>query len=96
VSRLYPTQEEDKLEIVLIDKFIVPEESKPRFLEEVRKSATFLRTLPGFMRASSAKRRTARPAKRYDHSRMEGRRGVSGAKKAAATEFQRLGSTLRK
>lgn len=37
------------MEIVLIDKFIVPEESKPRFLEEVHKSATFLRTLPGFV-----------------------------------------------
>jgi hypothetical protein len=32
------------LEIVLIDKFIVPEESKARFPEEVHKSA-FLRTL---------------------------------------------------
>jgi len=37
------------LEIVLIDKFIVPEESKARFLEEVHKSATFLRILPGFV-----------------------------------------------
>jgi heme-degrading monooxygenase HmoA len=37
------------LEIVLIDTFIVPEESKARFLEEVHKSATFLRTLPGFV-----------------------------------------------
>jgi heme-degrading monooxygenase HmoA len=37
------------LEIVLIDKFIVPEESKARFLEEVHKSATFLRKLPGFV-----------------------------------------------
>lgn len=37
------------MEIVLIDKFIVPEESKRRFLEEVHKSAAFLRTLPGFV-----------------------------------------------
>lgn len=34
---------------VLIDKFIVPEESKSAFLEEVRKSANFLKTLPGFI-----------------------------------------------
>ncbi len=37
------------MEIVLIDTFIVPEESKARFLEEVHKSSTFLRTLPGFV-----------------------------------------------
>ena len=37
------------MEIVLIDKFIVPEESKSKFLEEVHKSAGFLRTLPGFV-----------------------------------------------
>jgi heme-degrading monooxygenase HmoA len=37
------------VEIILIDKFIVPEGSKTRFLEEVHKSAAFLRTLPGFV-----------------------------------------------
>jgi heme-degrading monooxygenase HmoA len=37
------------LEIVLVDEFVVPEESKGKFLEEVRKSAAFLRTLPGFV-----------------------------------------------
>jgi heme-degrading monooxygenase HmoA len=37
------------LEIVLIDTFIVPEESINEFLEQVRKSASLLRTLPGFV-----------------------------------------------
>lgn len=37
------------MEVVLIDTFVVPEESKARFLEEVHKSAAFLRTLPGFV-----------------------------------------------
>ena len=37
------------MEVVLIDKFIVPEESKAAFLAEVRKSSAFLRTLPGFV-----------------------------------------------
>jgi heme-degrading monooxygenase HmoA len=37
------------MEVVLIDKFIVPDEAKTKFLEEVRKSAGFLRTLPGFV-----------------------------------------------
>ena len=42
------------MEIVLVDKFIVPDESKARFLEEVHKSASFLRTLPGFVEVSLA------------------------------------------
>lgn len=37
------------MEVVLIDKFVVPEESKTAFLTEVRKSSAFLRTLPGFI-----------------------------------------------
>ena len=37
------------MEIVLVDRFVVPETSKERFLEQVLKSATFLRTLPGFV-----------------------------------------------
>lgn len=37
------------METIVIDTFVVPEESKARFLEEVHKSAAFLRTLPGFV-----------------------------------------------
>jgi len=37
------------MEVVLIDRFTVPEESKVTFLAEVRRSAAFLRTLPGFV-----------------------------------------------
>ena len=37
------------MEVVLIDTFVVPEESKLRFLEEIKKSSTLLRTLPGFV-----------------------------------------------
>ena len=29
---------------ILIDSFVVPEESKAKFLQQVRKAATFLRT----------------------------------------------------
>lgn len=35
--------------MVLVDKFIVSEESKNRFLEQVHKSGNFLRALPGFV-----------------------------------------------
>ena len=37
------------MEVVLIDKFIVPKESKAAFLTQIRKSAAFLRTLPRFV-----------------------------------------------
>ena len=37
------------MERVLIDTFIVPEESKAEFLEGARKSQSFIRTLPGFV-----------------------------------------------
>ena len=37
------------MEVVLIDRFVVPEESKAAFLEAVRKSSGFLRTLPGYV-----------------------------------------------
>lgn len=34
---------------VLIDTFVVPEESKAAFLERARKVQSFLKTLPGFV-----------------------------------------------
>ena len=37
------------MEIILIDEFIVPEESKAAFLEGTRKIQSFIRTLPGFV-----------------------------------------------
>jgi heme-degrading monooxygenase HmoA len=48
MEKLYQ-QERSSMEVVLIDEFIVPEESKVEFLEAVRSSSTFLRTLPGFV-----------------------------------------------
>jgi heme-degrading monooxygenase HmoA len=43
------SHKENPVEIVLIDTFVVPDESKATFLAEVRKSTAFLRTLPGFV-----------------------------------------------
>jgi heme-degrading monooxygenase HmoA len=49
-TRLGPSnRQEGAVEIVLVDRFVVPEELKEPFLEQVRKSASFLRTLPGFV-----------------------------------------------
>jgi heme-degrading monooxygenase HmoA len=80
------------MEVVLIDKFIVPEESKVGFLEAVRNSATFLRTLPGFVEGYV-----------YEKTDGESRHNVvttavwrdekafQNAKKSAAEEFKKIG-----
>jgi heme-degrading monooxygenase HmoA len=48
VSRAHLGRRE-RMEIVLIDKFVVPEASKARFLQEVQRSAAIIKTLPGFV-----------------------------------------------
>ena len=40
------TMKGTQMEAVLVDKFIVPEQAKAKFLEEVHRSAAVLRTLP--------------------------------------------------
>ena len=42
-------QKEYTMQKVLIDKFIVPKESKAPFLERTREVQSFLKTLPGFV-----------------------------------------------
>jgi heme-degrading monooxygenase HmoA len=80
------------VEVVLIDKFVVPEESKVAFLAEVRKSAGLLRTLPGFVEGFV-----------YESTDVGSRHNVvtsavwkdeeafQNARKRAAEEFQRIG-----
>ena len=80
------------METVLIDTFIVPEESKARFLEEVHKSASFLRTLPGFVEGYV-----------YEKTDGESRRNIvttavwkdeeafQNARKNAAEQFKKIG-----
>ena len=80
------------MEVVLIDKFIVPEESKAAFLAEVRKSSALLRTLPGFVEGFV-----------YENTDVTSRQNVvttavwkdeeafQNAKKSAAEEFKKIG-----
>jgi heme-degrading monooxygenase HmoA len=80
------------VEVILIDKFVVPEESKVAFLAEVRKSAGLLRTLPGFVEGFI-----------YESTDVGSRHNVvtlavwkdeeafQNARKRAAEEFQRIG-----
>jgi heme-degrading monooxygenase HmoA len=80
------------MEVVLIDKFIVPEESKSKFLEEVHKSAAFLRTLPGFVEGfvcekvdGESRHNIVTTAVWKDES------AFLNAKKSAAEGFKRIG-----
>ena len=80
------------MEVVLIDKFIVAEQSKPAFLAEVRKSSAFLRTLPGFVEGfvyestdGGSRHNIMTTAVWKDEDAFQ------NAKKTAAEEFQRIG-----
>jgi antibiotic biosynthesis monooxygenase (ABM) superfamily enzyme len=48
------------METILIDEFVVPEESKAEFLEGARKIQSFIRTLPGFVEGFLCEKRMGR------------------------------------
>lgn len=79
------------MEIVLIDKFIVPEESKVAFLTEVRKSSAFLRTLPGFIEGFVYERADGRSHNVVTTAVWKDEEAFQNAKESAAEEFQRIG-----
>jgi heme-degrading monooxygenase HmoA len=80
------------LEIVLIDKFIVPEESKARFLEEVHKSAAFLRTLPGFVEGFVYEKTDGESRNNIVTTAVWKDEGAfQNAKKSAAEGFKKIG-----
>ena len=77
---------------ILVDTFVLPEESKAAFLVETRRIQNFLKTLPGFVEG-------------YVYEKAEGDNRINilttavwesesayeNARRAATTEFQRLG-----
>ena len=87
-----PIQEEQTVEVVLIDKFIVPEESKAAFFEATRKVQRFLRALSGFVEGFVYGKTEGES--RYNvmtTAVWESEGSFANAKKAAASEFQKLG-----
>jgi heme-degrading monooxygenase HmoA len=79
------------VEVVLIDKFVVPEEYMGAFLAEVRKSSAFLRTLPGFVEGyvyestdGGSRHNVVTTAVWKDEEAFQ------NAKNRAAEEFQRI------
>ena len=80
------------MEVVLIDKFIVPEESKDQFLAEVRKSSTFLRTLPGFVEGFVYEKTDGDgPHNIVTSAVWKNEDAFQNAKKAAAEGFKKVG-----
>ena len=79
------------MEVVLIDKFIVPEESKAAFLTEVRKSSAFLRTLPGFIEGFVYESADGGSHNVVTIAVWKDEEAFQNAKKSAAEEFQRIG-----
>ena len=80
------------MEIILIDKFIVPEESKVAFLERVRKSATFLRTLPGFVEGFVYEKADGESRHNIVTTAVwKDEKAFQNARKSAADEFKRIG-----
>ena len=80
------------MEVVLLDKFMVPEESKAAFLAEVRKSSAFLRTLPGFVEGFVYE--STDGASRHNvvtTAVWKNDEAFQNAKKSAAEEFERIG-----
>ena len=80
------------MEFVLIDKFIVPEESKERFLEEVHKSATFLRILPGFVEGFVYEKKDGESRHNVVTTAVwQDEEAFQNAKKSAAEGFKKIG-----
>ena len=77
---------------VLIDAFIVPEASMSKFLDEVRKSACFLRTLPGFVEGFIYEKNEGDgPYNVVTTAVWESEEAFANARKSAVAEFKNRG-----
>lgn len=76
----------------LIDKFIVPEESRAEFVERARKVQVFIRTLPGFVEGFLYENTDGQSRYNYVTTAVwENETAFENAKRVVAAEFQRLG-----
>jgi len=80
------------METILIDEFIVPEESKAAFMEGTRKVQSFIRTLPGFVEGFLYEKKDGENSHNFLTTAVwENEEAFENAKKAVAVEFQRQG-----
>lgn len=80
------------MEVVLIDTFVVPEESKTRFLDEIKKSSAFLRTLPGFVEGWVYEKTDGASSSNIVTTAVwRDEEAYAAARKAAVEAFDRIG-----
>ena len=80
------------METVLIDEFIVPEESKTEFLERARKIQSFLRTLPGFVEGFLYEKKDGESRHNFLTTAVwENEEALENARTTVAAEFQKQG-----
>jgi len=80
------------MEIILIDEFIVPEESKAEFLEGTRKIQSFIRTLPGFLEGFLHEKQDGESRHTFLTTAVwENEEAIENAKRAVAIEHQKQG-----
>jgi heme-degrading monooxygenase HmoA len=80
------------MEKILIDTFIVPEESLAEFLKEVRKSASILRTIPGYVEGFIYKKKDGVSRHSVITTAVwKSEEAFENAKKTAMAEFQKQG-----
>ncbi len=74
----------------LVDIFVVPEESKPEFLEGAHGVQRFLKTLPGFVEGYLYEKRDQQGRCNYITVAVwESEEALESAKKATAAEFKK-------
>jgi heme-degrading monooxygenase HmoA len=77
---------------VLIDTFVVPEESSAQFLDRARKVQSFLKALPGFVEGFLYENKEGESRYNYMTTAVwENEEAFENAKKAVAAEFKKQG-----
>jgi heme-degrading monooxygenase HmoA len=80
------------MEKILVDTFIVPQESRSAFLERARKAQGFIKTLPGFVEGFLHEKTEGTSRTNFMSMAVwESEEAFDNAKKAVASEFQRSG-----
>jgi heme-degrading monooxygenase HmoA len=80
------------MEKVLIDTFIVPEESRAAFLERAGNVQSFIKTLPGFVEGFVYEKQSGESSYNFVTTAVwESEEVFENAKKAVAAEFQKRG-----
>jgi heme-degrading monooxygenase HmoA len=80
------------MEIILIDEFTVPEESKAEFLEGARKVQSFIKTLPGFIEGVLYEKKDGDSRHNFLTTAVWGNEeAFENAKRAVAIEHQKQG-----